>query len=588
MTGRLRFQLLGPLHAWRGDRVLPLGPPQQRTVLATLLLNHGNRVSNSRLREAIWNGPAPRTASSTVHGYISRLRGVLGPEVVKTVDDGYIVTAGRVDGVEFESLLAHADQADPAVAHRRLRHALRLWVGEPLSGLSGEYLAGQRARLSELRLSALERALAIEVDTGGHPDTIVELADLYLDQPFRQRPYELLMLALYRAGRQAEALAVYDRLRTVLTAELAVAPEDSITRLRGQILRADRSLVMSSPAEPVGTPTPAPPPAIEDFTGRAEAVSVLRRALSPGGGTPVLATVSGPAGVGKTTVAVQVAQQLRTEFTDGVWFTDLAGTTDLPVDPAEVLGDFLTTLGLSLSGFGDSLAERAALFRSATADRRLLIVLDDAADAAVVRALTPGGAGCAVLITTRVRLSGLADNLEVFLDAMTVREAETLFASRLGRTRADAEPLATAELLRVCGHLPLAITLAAARLRANPDRSIEALAARLTGGSGLAELVADGSGITESFSRSYTRLDETLARAFRLLSVTDHATLTPELAATILQVECCEAEKTLECLFDHHLMESTAPGRYEYRPLWRDYARLLASQTEQQTSGKTG
>lgn len=583
MTGELRFQLLGPLRAWLGDTDLPLGPPQQRMALATLLLNQGCRVSISRLREAIWSGPAPRTASSTVHGYISRLRSVLGAETVKTIDDGYVVTAGQVDSVEFETLIAHADQVDPAATHQRLRQALRLWVGEPLSGLPGDYLTGQRARLGELRLAALERALAIEVETGGRTDTIVELAALSMEQPFRQRPSELLMLALYRAGRQAEALTVYDRLRAVLNAELGVAPEESITRLRGRILRADRSLVRSHPATPSGA-GPLALPTVEDFTGRSQTVSMLCRALTPDGGTPTPAMVSGSAGVGKTAVAVQVARLLGAEFTDGVWFAGLAGTTNRAADPVDILGNFLAALGLPANGFGASLAERAGLFRSATADRRLLIVLDDATDPLAVQALTPGGAGCAVLITTRVRLSGLADHLDIVLPLMTGEEAAALFSHRLGRARAEAEPQATAELLRTCGYLPLAVELAAARLCANPELSIAALTARLAEGHGPTDLFADGRGIAESFSRSYTRLDEASARGFRLLSAVEHDTVTPELAAAVLRIDRCESEKTLESLFDHHLMESTAPGEYHYGPLWHDYARGLASSKERRSA----
>ncbi|MFI6323741.1 BTAD domain-containing putative transcriptional regulator [Nonomuraea sp. NPDC050556] len=467
MAEKLEFSLLGPVRGWRDGRELDLGSPQQRSLLAVLLLAEGRAVGLAQLVDALWGDDPPTSAIGTVRTYVSRLRAVIGGDRLTSLGNGYSAY-GELDVTRFADLAARAERtSDAAVALRLLREALDLWQGEPLSGLPGTYVDAQRVRLAELRFSIQERRVSIDLAAGRHREVIGELSTMCAEHPLRERPRALLMLALARAGRQVEALDVYADARRLLAEELGVDPGPELAATHAKVLAADASLAWPSPSAPRARTGTAPrqlPADIADFTGRAVQQERLVRALRSGG----LATVGGVGGVGKTALAVHVAHAVAREFPDGQLYADLHGATD-------VLAGFLRALGVDPGEPG----ERAALFRATVAERRLLVLLDNATDADQVRALLPGSVGCAVLVTARERLTGLRADVHVELDGLSPGEAFALFSRIVGESRTAAERSAAADTVAACDHLPLAVRVAASRLAARPAWTVAHLRDRL-------------------------------------------------------------------------------------------------------------
>ncbi|WP_219825755.1 AfsR/SARP family transcriptional regulator [Nonomuraea typhae] len=568
MADDLRFSLLGPVRAWRGAGELELGSPQQRLVLAVLLLADGRTVGNEQLMDAVWGEEQPRTALSTLRTYISRLRGVLGGGVVFSIGDGYALRGGERDLDELERLYGE----------RRYAEALALWQGEPLSGLDGLYAEAQRARLAERRLTALEHRLDADLDEGRHGEVVSELNALCAEHPTRERLRALLMLALYRAGRQAEAIGVYTDTRELLADELGVDPSPELAGLYQRIISADPALG-HAPARPVPAPAAAGyaprqlPADTADFTGREREVEDMLAALRSGETAAlVISAVAGAGGVGKTTLAVHVAHRLAEEYPDGQLFVDLRGSSAHPMEPEVALGSFLRALGMEEPP--DELAERAALYRSVLADRRVLVVLDNAAGTGQVRPLLPGSAACGVLVTSRARLIGLSGARQVDLEVMGPGVALQLLARIAGEERVAAERGAAMDLVAACGFLPLAIRIAASRLAARPNWSVATLRDRLSDERRrLAELRAGDLAIEATFALGYEQLTAEHARAFRLLAVPDAADLSLDVAAALLDLPQPDAEAICEALVDVSMLESPSPGRYRFHDLLKIYAR---------------
>ncbi|MEU4652619.1 BTAD domain-containing putative transcriptional regulator [Streptomyces sp. NPDC023723] len=592
----LRFGVLGPVRAWRGDEPLATGSPMQRALLAALLLREGRTATAAELIDALWGEEPPPRALAAVRTYASRLRKVLGEGVLVSESGGYAVPGpadGALDLTDVQDVAVAAEKAraagDLGRARELLRGALARWDGEALAGVPGPYAQGQRVRLEEWRLQLLETRLDLDLAQGCHAEAVSELTALTAAHPLRERLRELLMLALYRSGRQAEALAVYADTRQLLAQELGVDPRARLQELQRRVLRADPAL--AEPAGPVERPAPAPvrpaqlPATVPDFTGRAAFVRELSEVLGSAAGTAgrvmALSAVAGIGGVGKTTLAVHVAHQARAAFPDGQLYVDLQGAGTRPAEPETVLGAFLRALGTPDSAVPDSLQERAALYRSVLDGRRVLVLLDNARDAAQVRPLLPGAAGCAALVTSRVRLAGLAGAHLVDLDVMSPEEALALFTRIVGAERVAAEREAALDVVAACGFLPLAIRIAAARLAARRTWTVSVLAAKLADERRrLDELQTGDLAVAATFELGYGQLEPAQARAFRLLGLADGPDISLAAAAAVLDLPAEDAEDLLESLVDTSLLESAAPGRYRYHDLVRLYARACAERDE--------
>ncbi|MET9829639.1 BTAD domain-containing putative transcriptional regulator [Streptomyces sp. NPDC006385] len=589
----LRFGVLGPVRAWRGEEQLPTGSPQQRALLAALLLREGRTATAAELIDALWGEEPPSQALAAVRTYASRLRKVLDPGVLVSESGGYAVRGlaeGALDLAVAQELAAEAEKARSAgdLCHARkvLDRALALWDGEALAGVPGPYAEAQRVRLEEWRLQLLESRLDMDLEQGCHAEAVSELTALTAAHPLRERLRELLMLALYRSGRQAEALAVYADTRRLLADELGVDPRPGLKELQQRILQADPAL--AEPSAPVAEPAVVPvrpaqlPATVPDFTGRASFVSELSEVLaSAEGRVMAVSALAGIGGVGKTTLAVHVAHQARAAFPDGQLYVDLQGAGPRAAEPETVLGSFLRSLGTADSAIPDSLEERAALYRSVLDGRRVLVLLDNARDAAQVRPLLPGTEGCAALVTSRVRMVDLAGAHLVDLDVMSPDEALQLFTKIVGEERVASEREAALDVVAACGFLPLAIRIAASRLAARRTWTVSVLAAKLADERRrLDELQAGDLAVKATFELGYGALEPAQARAFRLLGLADGPDISLAAAAAVLDLPTEETEDLLESLVDTSLLESAAPGRYRYHDLVRLYARACAERDE--------
>ncbi|MEU1289382.1 BTAD domain-containing putative transcriptional regulator [Kitasatospora sp. NPDC005856] len=588
----LRFQVLGPVQAWLDGAPVSLGSPQQQAVLTTLLLHSGRPVTTQDLVDALWGDRPPTQAVAALRTYVSRLRSVIEPrrevrrpsELLVSVADGYAlrIPGEALDLTVFERLCAEAAAArtngDRQEAHRLLDEALRLFSGRPLTGVPGPYADTQRQRLAERQVAAAEDLCAAALDIGRHAEIVGELNNLTTEHPLRERLRELLMLALYRCGRQAEALGVYTDTRKLLIEELGVEPGVGLSTMHTRILAADPALTLQAMPEMAAKDRPAAPapaqlPAdVLDFSGRTELVSDLSTVLMNATGQAVVVTsLAGIGGVGKTTLAVHVAHRVRAEFPDGQLYVDLRGAGASPADPVVVLGDFLHALGVTENP--ESMEQRAALYRSLLANRRMLILLDNARDADQIRPLIPGVSGCAVLATSRSRLAGIPGAQLFDVEELTPKEALALFSAIVGEQRVAAEPEAAMAVVTACGFLPLAVRIAAARLASRPRWSVSDLARRLADQRRrLDELQLGNLAVETTIGLGYGQLSPAEARAFRLLALIDSPDIPLAAAAALLGVDEDTAEDLAEALVEANMLECFTPGRYRYHDLLRLYA----------------
>ncbi|MGW2366157.1 BTAD domain-containing putative transcriptional regulator [Streptomyces sp. NPDC001667] len=593
----LRFTVLGPVRARRGRELLHIGSPQQRALLATLLLRGGRTATAPELVDALWGEEPPHAALAALRTYASRLRKAFGPDADALVSEsgGYAIRVGHgcLDIDKAEHLATEAEKSrvagDRTRARELINEALGVWDGEPLANLPGPYAETQRARLEEWRLTLIETRLDLDLEVGAHAEAVSELTALTAAHPLRERLRELLMLALYRSGRQAEALAVYADTRKLLAEELGVDPCPELAELQQRILQADADLTLHLTPDdrPHAGPTfirPAQLPAtVSDFTGRTGFVDELSDQLvTAEGRIMAVSAVAGIGGVGKTTLAVHVAHAARHHFPDGQLYVDLQGAGPVPAEPEAVLGSFLRALGIPDSAIPDGLEERAALFRSTLDGRRVLALLDNARDAAQIRPLLPGTEGCAALVTSRSRMVDLAGAHLVDLDVMSPEEALVLFTRIVGAERVGAERDAAMDVVAACGFLPLAIRIAASRLAARRTWTVSVLARKLADERRrLDELRAGDLAVKATFELGYGQLEPAQARAFRLLGLADGPDISLAAASAVLDLDADATEELLESLVDTSLLESAAPGRYRFHDLVRLYARACAERDEQ-------
>ncbi|MDI1462899.1 BTAD domain-containing putative transcriptional regulator [Catellatospora sp. KI3] len=580
------FRLLGPVEAEVDGRAVQLGGEKPRTLLATLLLERGRVVPAARLIDIVWGESPPDSARALVQTYVSTLRRQGLASVIQTEPAGYSaqVDPERLDLARFELLLAQARarsaDGDRQAAIEALRTAEALWRGGALTGIDSEVLAGEATRLNELRLTATEERIAAELAQGQHGRLLPELTGLVGRHPANERLRGQLMLAYYRLGRQADALACFREGRDVLIEELGVEPGAELHRLHAAILRGDLPEVEAPRTAGAALPVPAQlPPVPADFTGRDEVLA----ALLPLAGLRVIA---GAGGTGKTSLAARLAQDSRGSYPDGQLFADLRGMADLPAEPGEVLGGFLRALGVPVADVPGTSDERAQRFRALLSGRRVLVLLDDAATEQQVRPLLPGGPDCAVLVTSRDRLVGLAGVELTELDVLTVEEAVALLARIVGADRVAAEPAAARTIVDHCARLPLAIRVAGARLAARQRLPLSWLAERLGDESRrLHELSPGDQGVRASIALSYVGLSDPARTALRRLGYLGVTHFGPWVAGWLLDVADADGEELVEALVDAQLVEFAGIDelgqlRYRMHDLVRLYARERAAAEE--------
>jgi DNA-binding SARP family transcriptional activator len=589
----LRFGVLGPVLVHRDGAELAAGPPQQQSMLAMLLLAEGRPMSAAKLIDGLWGAHPPGRAIGALRNYVHQLRRILEPDpalpsVLRSVGSGYALNVDfdLVDIGIFEQTVAHADRRRRAgaitEASALLREALSLHRGEPLAGLPGPYAVQHRARLAERRLAVLEDRLELDLAAGRHAEIAAELGALVTAHPLRERLLAQRMTALDRNGQRTAALDAFAAGRRVLLAELDVEPGRELRELHQRILTGTDLPAAGTPVrQHAASRRPAQLPAtIADFTGREEIAAAVRTSVLAGAGSAMSVSVlSGLGGVGKTALAVYVANQLTDSFPDGQLYAELHGVDGLPTPPERVLTSFLIALGVAEQVVPDGVDERSALLRSMLAGRKVLLVLDDARDARQVKALLPGTAGCAVLVTSRSKLTSLSGARKFELPVFDEAEALTLLR-RIAGPRADDDASAR-EVVRACGRLPLAVRISASRLVFRPHWSMPLLAERLADQRNrLDELRLSDLAVAGTFQLGYDQLEPQAARAFRLLSVSRPHGFSRNTAAAMLDTSPAEAERLCEDLVEMSLLESTAAGRYRFHDLVRLFARTHALAAE--------
>lgn len=597
----MKFQVLGPLEVSANGRLVSLTGRRQRVLLALLLVNADRAVSLDTLIDAVWDERPPSTAKRQVQNSVSALRRLLeeggrdpDPAVTPTIaaeGSGYRLRlgAGTLDArlflvqVDKAHQLRAAGETDLAAAE--LRTGLRLWRGPALAGLAGRTLEAAAARLDEQRRTAIEECVELELQLGRHADLVGELAELVASHPLRERLVGQLMVALHRSGRQSEALEVYRGLREVLAEELGLEPGARLRKLHAAILRDDAGSAEAIPARPAAarvTPAQLPVDMI-GFTGRVRHLKELDEMVSGDTGTAVTA-IAGTAGIGKTALAVHWGQRMRHHFPEGQLYVNLRGfdPDSSPVRPADVLLGFLEALDMPPPRVPVGLAARSALYRSLLADRRMLVVLDNARDADQVRPLLPGSRSCLVVVTSRRMLSGLvaAEGARpIVLDVFDPAEAQQMLALRLGRERLEAEPEAVDEIVTRCASLPLALAVAAARAAIHPGFPLAELAAELRTAQGSLDALGSDDPTTDMravFSWSYQQLSDPARRLFRSLGLDPCPDVTVQAAASLAGLSVDRTRTLLAELTGACLVTAQAPGRYACHDLLRAYAGELA------------
>ncbi len=589
------FRILGPLEASVRGKPIRVGRNRQLTVLAALLLNANRVVPVNSLIDAVWRSTPPATADKQIQTCVWRLRNAFAAagapvDLIETEQGGYRIRLDEedLDAHAFEKAVrrarALAAAGDLESASAEYQRALAFYRGQPLADISGPLTYAVAAHWEERRFSVLEEWLDIGLTLGRHAELISELKPLVAEYPMRERLCAQLMTALYQSQRRAEALAVYRNSRLAQIKNLGLEPSTGLQELHQKILAGEP--IAPPPAVVAHQPWPGAkvpaqlPPRIKDFTGRRDLLQRITSDLRSGG-EPRVVALAGCGGTGKTALAIHAGLALQQHFPDGQLYADLRGHTD-PVHPQEVLNGFLDAFGVPEHRIPAGLAARAALFRSITASKRLLIVLDDVAESTRYEALLPSGES-AVLCTGRASLLKIPGLTEYRVDGLPTDEALDLLASLAGVERVFAEVDSARRIVQLCGHLPLAIRAAGARLRARPHCTLSSFTDRLaTRQDRIAELSI---GSLDMGARLDTTVEQLSPPAYRLwlrLSMCDVESVPEWMASAVSDRPGEDTQRLLDALVNAHLLAVTqdrAPDgpRYSFNPLVRDHARQRAA-----------
>ncbi|WP_158441204.1 BTAD domain-containing putative transcriptional regulator [Kribbella steppae] len=587
--GPLRIGVLGPIEVWHGDVPVPVNSAPQRTLLARLALGAGTTVSQDELIDLLWPRGVPRNVANLLHTRVARLRRLLeagkpANPVVVGGGTGYrlAVSEGDLDLLTFRDLIDQSARADPEAALAKLSDAVALWRGEtdvesmaanPLYiAVSNEYTAAVRA------FATLARDL-------GEPEQALEpLQNLTTRHELDEPLHVELIKTLATADRQAEALAAYDRIRSALAEQLGIDPGERLRAVHLEVLR-QQSGAPREPAERVVIQqAPAAPP---DFVGRTDELATIHMALvRPGALSSRVVLINGIAGVGKTALALTAAHHLRAEYPDGQLYADLRGSDATTPAPLHVLGRFLRALGVPGRRIGTDETEAAALLRSELADRRMLVLLDNAQDTAQIQPLLPGAGRSDVIVTSRRRLPDLATAGVVNLEPLPRDDAVQLITSTARTHRLDADPEGVSALAEACARLPLALRIASARLATRREWTVADLTRRLEDGNRrLTELSLGESSVLNSFQLSYADLSSDAQRAFRLCSLHPGDDFSADSTGILLGMPTAAADRVLEDLLEANMLLQHAKNRYRFHDLLGLYSsRLLADDAEGETA----
>lgn len=592
------FSVLGELAVSDGERLCTPHRAKLRDLLALLLVDAGREVSRKRLVADLWDHNPPATAESALYSYVSQLRRTLCPDsprdtpdrLLRTASDGYriAVDTDECDLLTFDRLVgqgtAAMDSGDAALAVTVLRDALSLWRGPAFSDITLPVVRNVYApQLEERRLAVVGRRIEADLLLGRHDEVIPELEQLTTENPLNERFVAQLLRALAAAGRCAEALEIYQELSTRLREELGLDPDAELQALR-ETLTNEASLVGHTHAGQTGQTQwriqEQLPRDLPDFTGRHEAIQIreaLCRSAMEGARLPCL--ITGPAGSGKTAFAVRLAHSLKDRFPDGQLFTDLRGFECQPLDPAKVIGDFLADLGMDRDSIPAEERQRAELFRAQLADRRVLLLLDNADSEAQLRPLLTVGPHCAVLMTSRSAFSRWNGVSRISIGALNTSESVHLLASIVGGRRVDEENSAAQRIVHACHRLPLAIRIAGNRLSVREHWSLEEFANQLDDDRTLLdELIAGDLEVRASMARTYFRCTELERRMLRFLSVAGSRDFPAWLAAALAGIDVSSAQHVMASLVQVQLLRESwqdviAQSRYRFQPLVQIFAR---------------
>ncbi|MBF6395665.1 winged helix-turn-helix domain-containing protein [Nocardia cyriacigeorgica] len=578
------FSILGPVDLRVEDKPIDLGPAKQRAILSALLIDRDRPVPLEVLVDRVWGDTPPADVRNLVYTYIARLRRKLasvcsdeaGDPALKRVVGGYCLQTPpeTVDLYVFRHLLERSRQPGGTDAERSalLTQANSMWRGIPLSGIGGRWASAMRHSLQQLRHEALVEWADVEVRLGRPRMVIDPLRQAYVESPLSESIATQLMLALHNDGRSSEALQLFDKVRRHLSTEIGADPGPALREAHTTILQGHATAqpalapVPVVPAEPVDTAPESGPPDmlpidLPDFTGRDDHVRLVRDTLTPGAGPliPSVVVLYGPAGFGKTTIAVHAAYQLRSHFPSGRLYVDLEGNGGSPADPHDVLERLLRALGVPKDEIPERFTERAEMYRGRLARSRTLVVLDNAVDEPQVAPLLPGTGHCGVIVTCRVRPVVPQGVPVIRVDAMPAGESMALLR-RLAGDRVDREPEAARELLELCGGSPLLLRVVGNRLMIRPNWSLGRLLTRLRDDDRLLAELTDGRhDVRARIAESYLTIGPATQRFFVELAARPATRWSARTAARALDLSETEAEEHLEQLLDVHLVDA-APG----------------------------